>query len=254
MERRSCCWPEASPRWIETLPGNKQKTEKTWDCDIKKVWSHILHAMSSWTDLVYLLLQFVRQNDRNKLQTQIEDLTFSINFSLQWICLFNDQSELKCPPWLKASQPLLSLESWDERSHLQALGGSGLLHHHSLSWGFFEWLQSLQNTVDPLSWGASRRISRPWAVCETGDKHVNTVIQNRGQPDRIIGSLLRRSATKASAWAERGWKKAGMCPWPGGLQLLCPLYVLEGLQQRSVWQRSLHSENGFQKIRKVSHQ
>lgn len=181
-------------------------------------------------------------------------LLISLSNGFQSFCIFNDQSELKCPPWLKASQPLLSLESWDERSHLQALGGSGLLRHHSLSWGFFEWLQSLQNTVDPLSWGASRRISRPWAVCETGDKHVNTVIQNRGQPDRIIGSLLRRSATKASAWAERGWKKAGMCPWPGGLQLLCPLYVLEGLQQRSVWQRSLHSENGFQKIRKVSHQ
>lgn len=37
---------------------------------------------------------------------------------------------------------------------------------------------------------------------------------------------------KASVWAERGGKKAGMCPSPGGLQLLYPLDVLEGCNRQ----------------------
>lgn len=64
-------------------------------------------------------------------------------------------------------------------------------------------------------------LRKRWWACETQEYKIEISCNRR------TVSLLRRSAMKASVWAERGWKKAGMCPSPGGLQLLFPLYVLE---------------------------
>lgn len=146
--------------------------------------------------------------------------------------LFN----VKYPPWLKASLSPLSLESLDECSHLLALEGSELFSFYSSPSGrYFEWPQSRQGTVDPLRWGASRRISRLWAVYGRGNKqceHRNTKQKSAAWKNSLtIEEKGNEGFSVGGTWLKESWNVSFARWTAASFSTLCPWRA----QQRGVW-------------------
>lgn len=247
-ETSSCCWLEVSPRRIETLPGNKQKTRSTWAFDIKKCDTR--YFTQRLYDLIWFLW-FHSWSDRQKMCTAKSSIsTFSIIQTSFY--LFNSQSILTSIKSVTASSStgifrwtFPSLGTGRVSVVVSLLSKSEVLWVTSITaeCSRSSELRGLPSYLETVSC-----VRKRWCACE----HGNTKQKSAPQKNSLtIEEKCSGGFSVGGTWLKESWN-VSIARWTAAA--FCTLSPWRA-QQRRVWRQSLHSNSSKRKNTcKLSHQ